>query len=251
MRWRIRTVFVLVALAAAPGLGAPGLPAQPPSGRALLEGTVRDSATRTVTRAQVCVTLPSGPTSQWYVCSPVDTSSGAYRLDSLPTGRWRIDVNCATVRLFATHGLQSDSIAVADSAPVRRDWIVGIDGCDPRPLRRVEGTFRGYYTPGFESSAFIPCATDAWFVPSDSLRTTPYDERRAWAWLQQSSLPEAYEWPPAPKDDFGNPTYYVQWSGTVVGPGHYGHMGISPFELQVDSVHVLRAPRRGDCPAIR
>jgi hypothetical protein len=154
---------------------------------------------------------------------------------------------CGTIRLLVSRTLGTDSITISDSAAVRRDWVVGTAGCDPRPLRNVSGTFRGYYTPGFESSEFVPCAADAWFLPSDSLQSERYPRRRAWARFRRGSVPDNFKWPRAPEDDFGNSTYYVHWRGTVIGPGHYGHMGISPFEIHVDRVLTLREPRRGDC----
>ena len=50
-----------------------------------------------------------------------------------------------------------------------------------RPVRRVSGVFAGHYTPGFESTTFVPCAADAWFVSADLLDAYPFDARRAWA----------------------------------------------------------------------
>jgi hypothetical protein len=253
MRRGIRSVLARFDVIAVLMLGtAASLSAQRPTGEALLEGTVRDSATgRGVVRARVCARLPSRPNVLWSVCAPVDTVSAAYRLDSLPSGRSQVSVACETGRIFGAHTLGRDSLTVSGAAPTRRDWVVDTSECDPRPLRQVEGVFRGYYTPGFEASDFVPCAADAWFLPSDSLKTEPYDERDAWVRLRPGSLPEKFDWPRAPKDDFGNPTYYVQWRGTVIGPGRYGHMGVSPFELRVDSVLTLRAPRRDDCRPVR
>jgi hypothetical protein len=225
---------------------AHGLHGQRPTGPAALEGTVMHSvAGQAISRAVVCVSLPVERT-HYPRCGAIDQSSGRYRVDSLPEGRWRVGVNCATMNIFA-HSMASDSIAFKDSAAVRRDWMVTTDGCDPRPLRRIPGTFRGYWTPGFESSEFIPCAADAWFLPGDSLRTRNYDERRAWAVLRRGSVPEGFVWPKGRRDRYGNPRYYVEWRGEVVGPGHYGHMGVSAFEINVDSVLTVRAPRRGDC----
>ena len=241
MRHRIGWTLALLMIGTAPVLQA-----QRPTGRAVLEGSVRDSVTgKAVARAHVCAS-PSSGRVQWSACAKVDTSSAAYRLDSLPQGRWHVRVICGTVGILG-RSIGSDSVTVGDSAAVRRDWVVATTGCDPRPLRRVEGTFRGYYTPGFESSEFVPCASDAWFLPGDSLRVKPYDERRAWARLQRASLPVNFVWPRVSRDKYGNPRYYVEWRGTVVGPGHYGHMGVSPFEFHVDRVLTLRAPRRGDC----
>ena len=223
--------------------------AQGPGGTATLEGTARDAASgRGLLRGYVCTSVATSRIMSRAMCAPVD-STGAYRLDSLPEGKLLFGVSCEMRGRFG-RALATDSIDVAHGARVRRDWIVDASGCDARPLRRVAGTFRGFWTPGFESSEFVPCGSDAWFVPGDSLRTEPYDERRAWAWLREGSIPEDFEWPAATEDRFGNPTFYVHWRGTIVGPGRYGHMGVSPFEIQVDSVIELRAPRAGDCAPV-
>jgi hypothetical protein len=171
-------------------------------------------------------------------------------LADLPQGRWSIVVGCVTLGIFG-QVMASDSISVSETAPVKRDWRVATTGCDARPLRRKYGMFRGYYTPGFESSEFVPCAADAWFLPSDVLKTEPYDERRAWAELQEGSLPKGFTWPRMRRNPRRNPRFYVRWRGTVVGPDHYGHMGVAPFEIQVDSVAILRAPRDNDCRPLR
>lgn len=49
------------------------------------------------------------------------------------------------------------------------------------------------------------------------------------------------------RDSYGNPRFYVRWQGTVEGPGEYGHLGISPFEIWVDSLIEIRAPSKADC----
>jgi hypothetical protein len=113
-------------------------------------------------------------------------------------------------------------------------------------VRRVAGIFQGHYTPGFESSDFVPCSADGWFIPGDSLEAYKYDARRAWVTWPQS-VGDGVKWPDAPRDSYGNPRYYVRWRGTVVGPGHYGHMGVSPFEFVVDAVLELRPPTAKDC----
>jgi hypothetical protein len=224
---------------------AAGLHAQRSAGRSVLKGTVRDSAGGHVARASVCVTLPSEQ-PQWLACDDADDRTGAYRVENLPAGRLRTSVLCTTLGRSVTD-IARDHIAFLDTVPVRRDWAVSTRDCDPRPLRSLPGTFRGYFKPGFESSEFVPCRSDAWFLPGDSLPTEPYDQRRAWAILERNSLPDGFVWPRVLRDHDQYPRYYVEWRGTVVGPGQYGHMGGSAFEIHVDSVLVLRAPREDDC----
>jgi hypothetical protein len=212
---------------------------------ASIAGVVRDSVPRPPTRKQsVCALIPAGQSTFYWRCADID-SSGAYRLDSLPLERIQISIQCQTIGIM-NKGLVYDSIAFTQPTVVRRDWVVDRAGCDPRPLRRVTGVFRGHYTPGFESSEFVPCAADAWFLPGDSLNVYRIDMRNAWAdWPTRAD--RKVKWPDAPRDSYGNPRFYVRWRGTVEGPGNYGHMGVSAFGFNVDSVLDVRAPRPTDC----
>lgn len=212
---------------------------------AAMSGTVRDSASGLVARKSwVCALIPAGPSSFESRCAAVDTL-GTYRLGNLPAGGMRVSVSCEAI-LGMGKGLAYDSVVFSDSAVLRRDWVVSTTGCDSRPVRRISGVFRGYYTPGFESSEFVPCPADAWFTPGDSLDSYPFDARRAWA-IWPTRADRKVKWPDVSRDSYGNPRYYVRWRGMVIGPGHYGHMGVSAFELAVDTVFELRPPARHDC----
>ncbi len=212
-----------------------------------LHGSARDSISGLALRKTfVCASLRSATfwTSR---CAAVD-STGFYQLDSLPSGALDIYVSCQVIRGAFGKVLRSDKIDITDSASVRRDWSVLSAGCDSRPVRRVTGVFRGHFSSGFEESRFIPCSRDAWFIPEDSLDVYPYDARRAWvSWSSGYTGPVPLKWPDVPNDDAGNPRYYVRWSGTVVGPGLYGHLGVSPFEFFVERVLEVRAPSARDC----
>jgi hypothetical protein len=212
---------------------------------ASLAGIVRDSGSLHYPRTfSICTWVPRDRSMYSLRCAQVDTL-GSYRLDNLPLTGLRISVQCETLRGYGK-SVASDSVVFSDTGLVRRDWVVPSVGCDLRPMRQVTGIFRGHYTPGFESSEFIPCKADAWFIPSDSLNTYPYDAKHAWASWRAASR-QKLNWTPAPRDQSGNPTYYVRWRGTVVGPGRYGHLGVAPFRFFVDSVLELRAPGKKDC----
>jgi hypothetical protein len=208
-------------------------------------GIVRDSASgNPVHKSSVCALIPAGPPFFESRCARVDTA-GVYRVDNLPALGMRVFVSCEAIR-GVEKGLADDSVVFADSASLRRDWTVPTAGCDRRPVRRTVGVFRGHYTPGFESSEFVPCESDGWFIPGDSLDLYPFNARRAWA-TWPPGVGRDLKWPDAPRDSYRNSRYYVRWRGTVVGPGRYGHMGVSAFEFVVDSVLELRAPRKRDC----
>ena len=238
---RIIAAFLLTPLVSAPSPAQ----ARPLPRTAAMFGMVRDSASGDpIHKAWVCAFIPAGLSSIESRCARVDTV-GAYRLDSLPAVGMRVSVSCETIRGMG-QGLAYDSVVFADSASLRRDWTVPTAGCDRRPVRRMAGVFRGHYTPGFESSEFVPCAADGWFIPGDSLDLYPFSARRAWT-TWPPGVGRGLKWPDARRDRYGNSRYYVRWRGTVVGPGRYGHLGVSAFEFVVDTVLELRAPRQRDC----
>ena len=207
-----------------------------------LHGVVRETPARASgRRLSVCVFISSQPK-----CAAVD-SAGAYRFDSLPLVKVQVAVICETVRMFGGW-LVTDSIQISSAERTRRDWAVSMAGCDLRPVRRMSGDFSGHYVGGFEASEFRPCEGDGWFTSSDSLELYPFDNRRAWVtWSERAS--KGVRWPQGapPRDSDGNPRYFVRWRGTVVGPGRYGHMGISAFEFLVDSLLEIRVPSATDC----
>jgi hypothetical protein len=238
MRGSIGSLLCAVAVSLAPGLAA-----QRPAGTAALEGVVLDSASRTPSpRMRVCARLPTRLGS-FNSCAEADPATGSYKLDSLPVGRWMFDVTCGMVSIFGGR-IADDSISVLADTATRRDWVVSTIGCDPRPLRRIERVFRGHYTFGFETSDFIPCHSDAWTQRGDSLRRY---EQGAWVELSRGATPDGFAWPRVTTRRDGTRRYYVEWRGTVVGPGHYGHMSVSPFLIRVDSVIMVRRPAGGDC----
>lgn len=247
LRWYPRLVLALLILGALPGH------AQRPTGRFTLAGTVRDAATGSaVARSSVCVTLPAQDVG-WLACGDVDHATGAFRVDSLPAGRLQMSVLCENSA--SAHVVSTDSIFIPEAPDVRHDRVVSTAGCDPRPLRHIQGVFRGYYSSGFELSDFVPCVEDAWFLPSDSLRPTVHDPRRAWAVLPPGSRPSSLGGPRIGADgtgiqqirvQSGTRRFYVEWRGRIEGPGRYGHTRAA-FQIQVDSVVTVREPRGDDC----
>ena len=206
-------------------------------------GTVRDSASgRAPLRTHVCAWIDSGAVRPVPRCSDVD-SLGRYRIDSVRLARQLLTVSCETLRGPGID-LAFEHLVVADT-DLRRDWRVNAVRCDSRPRRQVKGTFRGQYSQGSTANDFLPCRSDAWFLASDSL---PDDLRfrRAWVTWPQGSMAQV-NWPSAPHDSAGNGQYYVEWRATIIGPGKYGRRGGYPFELQVDSVVIVRPAQRADC----
>jgi len=175
-------------------------------------------------------------------CAAVD-SLGRYRIDSVQPSRRLLTVDCETMRGPGID-LAFERVVVADTDR-RRDWSVNAARCDSRPLRQATGTFRGHYAQGYTANDFVPCQRDAWFLASDSLPDDPHSHRAWVTWPVGLQL--QVNWPSAPHDSAGNGQYYVEWRGTVIGPGKYGRRGAYPFELRVDSAMIVRPAQRTDC----
>ncbi len=174
-------------------------------------------------------------------------SSGRYAVGRLPNGYWEIEYHCPSLTMLgralpirrASVGLKAAEVNV----------VVPPGACYEPPYFEQEGVFRGHWTRQFEGDAFSPCNADKkggvmlpemggihpWFA-------------RIWPTISRSSSAEAqverWPWPtPKPLDD----TYFVEWRGTLRGPGMYGHMGVSGFEMRVDTILSLRVAGRRDC----
>lgn len=212
--------------------------------RAAIAGVILDSASgKPAGKTRICAMMRMrGGTWISGTCAEPD-SLGRYRIDELLLTTVHVSLTCEAVR-WGGHNLARDTLTITEPKEITKDWNVSTVGCDHRPIRRMTRTFTGFWTPGFEISDFIPCPIDSWSLPSDSL-PPGYNAQHAWASLGKGARVE--KWPKVPLDKWGNGQYYVEWRGTLEGPGHYGHMGVSAFSFTADSVIQLRAPRRGDC----
>lgn len=217
----------------------------PPTGPGVLHGTVSYVGSAIpFGRTRVCLRLSaSGERRVIHSrCVRVD-DDGSYRIDSLPTWPLPAWVSCERLRDLGG-SLAQDTIRIAADTPTRRDWAISTEGCDPRPRRRERRMFSGHYSYGFEESRFVPCPADDWIIPSDTLSVIP----RTDAWVTWAdSVAQGVVWP-EPQGEEHYRRVFVRLRGTVEGPGHYGHLGVSPFELVVDSVAIVRRPGPDDCP---
>ncbi len=217
-------LFALAIFASAADRGE----AQPVSslGRARVVGIVVDSTTgRSIIRSRICGEVELEPPYGRAVrCASPDTT-GRYVLDSLPPG---IQVLTATCSGLGERTLAHDTLVVAEGEEGRFDIRTSGSRCNMRPFIVRRGVFEGHFASGYEESAFRPC--------NDSIS--------AWAELPRVVIESGPDWP---KPTEYNPRYFVRWRGTLRGPWHYGHMGVSSYEVRVDSILAVRRPHRSDC----
>ena len=209
-----------------------------------LSGTVTDS----VTGLPLIGALVAVRCDGCYGRHPTD-SAGRYRIQRVPVGRIPFEVHCPSRTMLGSEIVRRD-VTIADTGENTADVRVPPNYCDEPHYSERVGTFRGYWTPGFESSTFSPCADSALGVTAPLLPGKRFFPPRAWAdWLpsarnQHVNLPEV-----AGADAWGNHTYFVVWHGVLKGPGTYGHMGVAEFGMVVDSVISISAARTGACKA--
>ena len=219
---------------------------RPSAGTGVIAGTLRDVASgHPLVRGSVCVSFARDEAQNDVRCERAD-SAGAFRLEDVPAGPRMLRVACTTYPLFAQF-LDSVRVVVPERGTVSRHLSVGTAGCDLRPLRRITRVFSGHYTSGFEMSEFVPCPRDRWFIPSDSVGTLRGLRGRAWVRGTKPGGLGAALLQATPERVSGGGRYFVRWRGTIEGPYNYGHMGMSPFQITVDSVLDARTPGPGDC----
>ena len=185
---------------------------------------------------------------------PTD-AGGRFRLEWVEPGRVTLDVNCPSRTSLGPHVL--DTAVVADTGKILAVEL-RIDGrrcAEPDSgSRRIR--VRGVYSAGFEESRFVPCVVSE--PEQDSLWRAPH-LRRAWiSFAPRLRGREFARWPKPKSQPFRAteneppryPTWYVDWSGTFSGPGRFGHMGVSPYELRVDSVATVRLEVPSSCKLV-
>ena len=181
-----------------------------------------------------------------------------YVIDGLPDDRVIVRIYCS--REGPVGYDREFPFVVRATTPIDTTITVDHVGCDQRAIRTETRVFTGFYTPGFESSRFDPCPNDSWIILSDtagvprySLKDIPKEFEskmapHAWVTWAVPKGAKSFSWPKIEKRDaWGNATYFVRWHGTMTGPGNYGHMGVSEFELKVDRLIAIEEPNARSC----
>ena len=219
--------------------GAPAVGAQQPGS---LTGTITDSVTgKPVVGARVAADC-----ARCYGRHPTD-SAGRFRLTNLPEGRMAIEAHCPSATGLGAE-IAEREVLIAAARETTLDIRVQPGTCVEPAYGERRGIFRGLYTPGFESSVFLPCADSTLGVTAPLLPGKRLFQPTAWADFTPDVRRQRIDWPDgAPKDRSGNRTYFVVWRGVLKGPGEYGHLGVSEFSMLVDSIISVGVKKPADC----
>ncbi len=114
--------------------------------------------------------------------------------------------------------------------------------CVEPPETSTTGNYRGFYQDEFESSYFRPCGG----LPKEAAFGNDYTggawvEHSKSSWRQlESKLPRL--------GDTLKYGIYVEWTGTLIGPGAYGHMGAHAYRFEVRRITRASQVFPADCP---
>lgn len=180
-----------------------------------------------VRRGEICIAPPA--TRRWSgSCAESDTA-GRFKIEAEDSGSVRLFFGCSPARgRFLVEMGSSVVTPLLDSGAVGAVHRVGARRCDQRPFEVVTKEWSGSYVYGFEAGSFFPCG--------DTVA----------AWVDFESVPglRSHQVPIGPH---GVSAAFVRWIGTRVGPGSYGHMGVEPYRMAIDSLLEVRPPSKEDC----
>jgi hypothetical protein len=223
----------LLAIAGSPQSGAGQV--------ATVRGTITDSATGQPLSGAFVAAIRS----QRYGRVRSD-SAGRYVLDRIPPGATELEFHCPSATALGWP-IEARVIRLRTGQDTVVNVRVSRDLCGEPPYSERRGIFRGTYSSGFEHSNFAPCPDSALGVPLPRPNGVGF-----WSaiWVRLDSLasqPPQGLWPTVTPDSTGHVTFFVRWRGVLRGPGVYGHLGVSAYQLVVDSVYSVRPRNQGSC----
>lgn len=160
----------------------------------------------------------------------------------LPRRGEKIEVRCTSRNDFLRgRTLGAAPFVIRDG---RADATIDVDPsvCIEPAIRTERRRFAGIYDEGFENSTFLPCEG----MPAEAT----YYDRAGFYWANVpgnigAALDKAA---PGTEDDWHRGRrFYVEWLGTSTGPGVYGHMGMSLYDLDVEALYKVSATVPASC----
>jgi hypothetical protein len=199
---------------------------------ARLTGTVRTTAWAPASNVKVRIGI--GPEVR------TDTS-GRYEFAKLPAGKWRIAVLCESVTYFHAQRLAVIEVTLDQGADKVQDFTVNPRICREQ-VDTVVGEFLGHWSVGFEESSFVPCPgtvdVEGWSIQSGW--------GGIWGTLRNTEASWPTPMPAADTSGYGD-RYYVRVKGMLHGPGDFGHLSVSAYQLEIDTILEVRTPSSMDC----
>jgi hypothetical protein len=170
-------------------------------------------------------------------------SLGQYRLILDRSGMGWLEINCPSNTGLGPMISIDTRVAAQANRELVLNMAVTTEACTEPPPSAIYGVFRGRYTAGFEHISFEPCLGST----KQPLWRGPHSAPGAWVDFSDAALAQLNASWPKLKDPAEEPTYYAEFRGLLRGPGRFGHMGVSNYQVEVDSLIAFRLAASGDC----
>ena len=166
---------------------------------------------------------------QYYGRHPVD-SMGDYLLKNVPVGTWNIEFHCPSAN-YVGREIATKSVIVTPGQSAKVEVIVPDMHCDEPPYAELRTRFRGHILFGFEHSGFLPCNEEDLKLS----RNTFFQGNSIWVSnsIGERLLPDVM--------------YYVEFTGVLRGPGRFGHLGLSDYEVVIENLVEARKVEKPNC----
>lgn len=153
-----------------------------------------------------------------YGRTPTD-AGGKVEFDAIPVGEWGFEANCSSTT-YAGRSIEITKLSVAADQTATWDITVPKGYCDEPEYAEREYILSGRFISEFEGNHFIPDNSEAL-----NLTRNTFQDRPAQIWFDD--LPEGHRY---------GKQRHVKVRATLKGPGSFGHMGMSQYELIVHEV---------------
>jgi len=203
-----------------------GCVTQKPPAYGEIEGYVLNFDGSPLVEAKISVIAPS-----YYGRHP-SNYEGAYHLTGVPTGKWNIEFHCPSANYIGRR-ISTEEITVRENYLSKVDIQVPEMYCYEPPYAEVSSTYYGYISHGFENSGFISCHEESLNLSKNLFSNKAY----IWAGITQGLYSEFQQ----------DTLYFVKIKGSLKGPGSFGHLGVSLYLMEIDSVMVKKEVAQKDC----
>ena len=153
-------------------------------------------------------------------------------LEEVAAGNWLVEAYCPSTTGVGRE-IFSDLIVISPQSATQVEVIVPVGFCDEPEYSERPVVVSGHYMRGFETSNFAPCDPDR----LDLSKNTFFDPPPIWVAFSNGAGSEI---------EF-DVLYLIEARGTLKGPGRFGHMGVSAYELLIDDVLTYERMDELDC----
>jgi hypothetical protein len=162
-------------------------------------------------------------------------STGHFSLSGFAPGPQKITIYCPVRRQWLGKPAKTINFVARPAMRDTADIRVSVNDCTDVPVDTVRIRTQGVWSIGFEDGFFTPCH------PFNQIQLGGYrDYGQAFLGFAKGvTLPKGV-WPDVAPNSQGYTKIFIDAEGDLIGPGSYGHLGVSTFLLRITRVITAR-----------